>query len=420
VVVDRRRVAIIAGMWIVALAIIAAIYVTMEQKQTEHVVETSRSPIYREGDRAPQRSRLGLAVARDEGLTNLSRGGARQTGRSPAHGPAHPRRAWRYHAGGAISGQPIVGADGTIFVATHRRAVHAVQPDGTRRWTANVLGPVWSSPAAVGDRVYVGSDADSLFALDRSGHVAWRIPTEGDADGSVSVAPDGTLRFTAGRDLFCVDRGGRVRWRFRAKGVFLLATPAIDSDGTAYVGSLDNYVYAIAADGRMRWKYRTGADVTSSPSIGDDGTIYVGSDDRCVHAIDRDGHRRWRTNVDGYVRAAVAIGRGGSVIAAAYGPTPRVVALDAGNGDFRWTFPIAIAQGAEVGIASSPLVDADGNIYFGAQDDFVYSLTNEGRMRWIQHLGADVDSSPTLTRDGVLLIGCDDGYLYAIVDGPAQ
>src|SRR5262245_3613154 len=165
IVVDRRRVAIIAAMWIVALAIIAAIYATMEQRPAANVVEAGGSPIFRESDRASQQSRRGLSVARDEGLTNVSRGGARHTGRSPLRGPAHPRRAWRYRAGGAISGQPIVGADGTIYVATHRSAIHALGSDGTRRWTTGVLGPVWSSPAAVGDRVYVGSDADSFFAL---------------------------------------------------------------------------------------------------------------------------------------------------------------------------------------------------------------------------------------------------------------
>ena len=133
-----------------------------------------------------------------------------------------------------------------------------------------------------------------------------------------------------------------------------------------------------------------------------------------MHAVDRDGNRRWRTHLDGYVRAPVALGRNGDVIAAVYGPTPRVVSLDAADGELRWYFPVTVSDSSEVGIASGPLVDVDGNLYFGAHDDYVYSLSGDGDLRWIHELGEDIDSAPVLREDGALIIGCDDGFLYAI------
>ena len=38
--------------------------------------------------------------------------------------------------------------------------------------------------------------------------------------------------------------------------------------------------------GFKQWEYKTGGDVWSSPAIGSDGTIYVGSDDDNLYAIE--------------------------------------------------------------------------------------------------------------------------------------
>lgn len=412
----HRRRWILAAMWAIALAAMVAIYVALEPPAGERMIDPSGAPIFVAGqDRSPSASRLELPVGDDDATPALYRGGRRHTGRSPYRGPSRPHRAWRYATGARVTAQAVVGSDGTIFVGDHERQMHAITPDGERRWMKPAFGPVWSAAAVIDDVLYFGSDADAFFALAAdTGTPAWRIHVQGDADSAVSVAPDGTLRFTAGTDLYALGSDGNVRWRFRGRGPFMLSGPAVDQDGTAYVGSIDDHLYAIAADGRMRWEYRTGGDISSSPAIGDDGTIYVGSDDQNVYALTRDGRLRWRAAVGGYVRAPVALGRDGSVIAGVYGPTPRLVSLDAATGEERWYFPVGIDEVSERGIASGALVDADGNVYFGAQDDFVYSLTSEGRMRWIFRAGADVDAAPILTPAGVLVFGCDDGYVYGV------
>jgi len=56
-------------------------------------------------------------------------------------------------------------------------------------------------------------------------------------------------------------------------------------DGTVYVGSNDNSVYALSAeDGTELWYFKTGAQVSSSPAVVD-GTVYVGSFDNNVYAL---------------------------------------------------------------------------------------------------------------------------------------
>ena len=66
------------------------------------------------------------------------------------------------------------------------------------------------------------------------------------------------------------------------------SSPAIGSDGTVYVGSYDNKLYAInGKSGVKLWEFETGGIVRSSPAIGPDGTVYVGSHDK-LYAIKTD------------------------------------------------------------------------------------------------------------------------------------
>lgn len=403
-------------MWIAALGAMAAIYVLFEPDHDPLRVELGDAPLFHAGrDVAPPATRLTLPVGDDEASPALARGGRRHTGRSPFRGPAHPERRWVYAAGERITGQAVVGPGGTIYVGDHARHLHAIGSGGERLWRVHLFGPVWSAAALADGVVYVGSDADAFFALGADdGKTRWRLQADGDVDGAVSFAPDGSLRFTGGRDLYSVTPAGEVRWRFRARSPFLLSAPAVDEDGTAYVGATDRYLYAVAADGRARWEHPTGGAISSSPVIGDDGTIYVGSDDQHVHAVSRDGELRWRQTLGGHVRAPVALGRNGDVIAGVYGPDARVVSLDAESGALRWSFPVGVDASEQVGVASGPLVDVDGNIYFGAYDEYVYSISAAGALRWVHRVGADVDAAPILTPEGLLLIGADDGQLYAI------
>ena len=54
-------------------------------------------------------------------------------------------------------------------------------------------------------------------------------------------------------------------------------TPSLSIDGTIYIGSSDNRLYAINPDGSEKWSFDGGNDIDSSPTIGSDGTIYFGS-----------------------------------------------------------------------------------------------------------------------------------------------
>lgn len=83
-------------------------------------------------------------------------------------------------------------------------------------------------------------------------------------------------------------------WRFKTgKGIF--SSPVIDQEGTVYIGSADQYFYAIDRSGNLKWKYLTGEIIDSSALLDNKGMVYVGSGDAFVYAFDRvTGKKVWK------------------------------------------------------------------------------------------------------------------------------
>jgi outer membrane protein assembly factor BamB len=101
-------------------------------------------------------------------------------------------------------------------------------------------------------------------------------------------------------------------------------------DGTVYIGTHDNHVYAVGtSSGDELWSFQTDGNVGSSPAVVDH-TVYIGSPDGVTES--------------------------------------RVYALDTASGTERWSFQTA------GGVEPSPVVK-DGTVYV-AGGDKVYALGN--------------------------------------------
>ena len=108
---------------------------------------------------------------------------------------------------------------------------------------------------------------------------------------------------------------GTVLWEFKTGGI-VLSSPAIGSDGTVYVASFDNKLYAInPKSGVKLWEFKTGGDVRSSPAIDSDGTVYVGSVDKKLYAINgQSGVKLWEFETGDEVKhSSPVIGSDGTV-----------------------------------------------------------------------------------------------------------
>ena len=195
-----------------------------------------------------------------------------------------------------------------------------------------------------------------------------------------------------------------LKWTF-TQGSAGFSSPALDVNGTIYIGGDNAYLYAINPSGSVKWSYKTGDRVRSSPAVGIDGTIYVGSNDSKLHAIKSDGTLKWYYKMANIVQSSPAIGPDGTIY---LGSDDKNLYAINYFGSLKWTYKTG-------GIVySSPAIGSDGTVYVGSEDTNLYALNPNGTLKWSYKTGGLVDSSPTIGSDGTIYVGSEDYYLYAI------
>jgi outer membrane protein assembly factor BamB len=202
-----------------------------------------------------------------------------------------------------------------------------------------------------------------------------------------------------------VVRPDTLRWRYLT-GRAITASPALGPDGTIYIGSTDNYLYAVSPQNILRWRYQTGALIRFSPAVAADGTVYFGSDDGYIYAVHPDGTLKWSHNVGSYVDRSPAIGADGSVYV---GSSDLNLYAFSADGVQQWQYPIPW------GIAGSPAIAADGTLYFGSYDS-VHAVYADGSPKWRCRVGGWPGPAAIAT-DGTVYVGSRDSGLYAINSG---
>ena len=147
----------------------------------------------------------------------------------------------------------------------------------------------------------------------------WQFNTGGNVMSSPAVGTDGTVYVGShSNKIFALNPADRLagkafptenEWEYET-GRNVESSPAIGADGTVYVGSWDTFVYAFNPTERLagstfpstnEWKFQTGAEVHSSPALGADGTIYIGDHNGTFYALFvRSSYDGWREKVGVY------------------------------------------------------------------------------------------------------------------------
>jgi outer membrane protein assembly factor BamB len=213
------------------------------------------------------------------------------------------------------------------------------------------------------------------------------------------------------------------KWVFRT-GDSIYATPAVGSDGTVYVGSLDSKLYAINEYGVLRWTSSAATWIPSSPAIGSDGTIYVGSSNDNLYAVNPDGSQKWIFRASYEIQSSPVIGPDGTVY----------VGSDDGNlyainrdGSTKWVFQTGVSTGPRPSVwnngkwvRSTPAITSDGTVYVGCQDTRLYAVNSDGTQKWSFKTGGPIHSSAAIGFDGTIYIGSEDNNLYAVNSDGSQ
>jgi len=69
---------------------------------------------------------------------------------------------------------------------------------------------------------------------------------------------------------------------------------------------------------------------------------------------------------------------------------------------------------ANGGVASSPVIGLENNIYVGSYDEYLYSINPNGNLSWKFKTNGGIASSPAVDSDGIIYVGSNDDNLYAI------
>ncbi|MFF3941047.1 outer membrane protein assembly factor BamB family protein [Streptomyces phaeofaciens] len=366
--------------------------------------------------------KLGDDGSADKDSEALPGAAGRRPSASPKPTPAAPTgvERWRFATGGLVYASPIV-ADGVVYIGSDTDSLYALETEtGVRRWRFTTRADVSSEPAVAGGTVYVGSEDSNLYAVDAgTGEQRWTFLTGKSRSSSATVADgvvyvggggDVTIRLGGGSNdyedgyLYAVDAvTGKQRWKFTTNSRVEESPTA--ADGLVYACALSGTVYAVdAGTGKQRWKFVTRGLLSSAAAVVD-GVVYVSSEDSNLYALDAaTGRQRWKFATGKYVSAPTVVD-GTAYVGSGDGD---LSAVDAGTGRQRWRSPIGTAP-----FVSAPTV-VDGTAYVGSGDGNLYAVNaGTGKQRWNFRTGSPVYSKPAFA-DGVVYISSLNGVLYAV------
>jgi outer membrane protein assembly factor BamB len=287
-----------------------------------------------------------------------------RTGYSTSTAPNTNNTIWTYTTGGDVYSSPAV-VDGRVYVGSDDNKVYCLEAStGAHIWNYTTGGGL-RNPAVAGGKVYVGSDDDKVYCLEAStGAHIWNYTTGADVWSSPTVVDGKVYVGSWDKKVYCLEAStGAHIWNYTTGGA-IGSSPTV-ADGVVYTGSGDNKVYCLdASTGAHIWNYTTGDIVGPSPAVVD-GKVYVGSYDGKVYCLDAStGAHIWNYTTGDQVLSSAAVA-GGRVYVGSY--DSNFYCLDASTGALMWSYTTGDT------VSSSPAV-VGGIVYVGSWDDKVYAF----------------------------------------------
>lgn len=285
----------------------------------------------------------------------------------------------------------------------------------TLLWSFKTQGPIKSSAAIVGDRVFIGSNDRTLYALDfATGKPLWTF-TNSEAIECSPLVLNGKVYVGANdAQLYVLDAGsGKLLWKFET-GDKIIGAPNWFRDGgktNLLVGSYDFNLYCLAADtGASNWVYETGNYINGAPAVADGLATFGGCDGVLYSIALTNGSLAGSNLINAPIAGSVALAAG----TAYFGHYENsFLAVDLKANTNRWEF-----RDRQFPYFSSPAITKD-RVIFGGRDKKLHCVNRtDGKPIWNFATRGKVDSSPVVCGDKIV-VGSNDGrlYLVSLADG---
>ncbi len=369
---------------------------------------------------------------------------------------------------------PAIGPDGTIYIGDNDGYLYAIIDKGdtfSHKWgpvkLADDIGECSPTITSDGERLYIGSNTRpaKMFCINaKDGSLNWtyNIPPNATLYGGGLISSpalshdEKTIYFGTGpwdsdlepgpttwlddRFIALEDLGEtfKVKWIFKpndqtdAVRFSFFGNPAIDSDGSIYIGSFNGYFYKLkdTIDScQVLWKYKFQRELSTSvtlyqevwgsPIIGSDGSVYITTNDWRLWAFYPDGIVKWYFDTDHETWTTPVITNNGLIVFGSEDGYMYGIRDDINQATEVWRYPQK-SSGAWWGTAA---VAADGTIIFGSEvvegeEKGIYYAIDEknGRFKWkTPSLGFEARTHPAIGKDGTIYVcGGEAGNLYAI------
>jgi outer membrane protein assembly factor BamB/predicted transcriptional regulator len=423
---------------------------------------------------------------------------------------------WAFTTGSNVTSSPAIGSDGTIYFGSGDYKVYALFPNGTKKWDFTTGNYVYAAPAIGSEgTIYIGSYDCKLYAIGTAAlatpptapqglhvtggnaqiNLAWAEPN---SDGGSKITNYSIYKgTTSGHEFFLVKLGNALTYQDNnvtngqkyyyevtvsnaigesprsneanatpktiptapqnlqgiggnARVDLTWTAPSDDGGSTItnysiYIGTISGHKTFLVKVGNVNTYqdntvtegHRYYYEVTATNSIGEGPRsneanvtlFYTGTENTpwpmfrgnpqhtgysCYNTSNNDGELLWKYHTNGSMDASPTIAADGTIY---IGSGDYYLYAIAHNGILKWKYKM------ENYTQSSVALDKDGNLYFGSQDMSLYSLTPEGTLRWKYQTQGWIESSPVIGNDTVYFgsnggYRTDDGYLYALgLDG---
>ncbi len=208
-------------------------------------------------------------------------------------------------------GGALIGDDGTIYQCVESKDidnVHAINSDGTKKWSIKLDDKIGAFPAlsADGTVLYCLTNAPTLYALNIvDGSIKWRVEKLDDSNKGCAVAVDKMGHIYAGTNaaIYSFTSSGNERWngkniafKITERGAFALHGDCL------YATTLDKGLISVnMTTGEKNWDYKNTGGNAYFPIVDKNGVIYFTekgvSGKALVYAVEPTGSLKWSKDI---------------------------------------------------------------------------------------------------------------------------